>query len=803
MKTLLLVESPNKAKKIQGFLGRDVLVRASVGHICDLPEKGYGVDLASFEESYEVRNPKVVGELRQLVRSKEYGRVLLATDPDREGEAIAWHLARELRIAQSDAVRIEFREVTPDAVRRAIERPRPISTARVDAQRARRVLDRIVGFDVSSEICWPAGATSAGRVQTPALHILCEREREILAFEAETYWTLAVEYGEGFTAFVPEPPSQAGQGADAGTDASADADAVEEASVARGASPDRERTKLRARRFPSRAEAEATRAEAERHAHVVRSVDRRRTATRPEPPYTTSTMQQDASRKLRLSAKQAADLAQALFEAGAITYHRTDSTRVSDEAAAMARAHITATHPDALPAQPPRQRTKAGAQDAHEAIRPTKLDADPSPPPGTEKLYALIRARFLASQCKPALFDRTTVWIDSGPIGWVAQGAVLVEPGYLHYWRPYARQEDEELPLVQAGQRLTPGAYGIEEKQTSPPPRYDTGALIRKLEVSGIGRPATFASIIETLLRRSYVQEVTLGRKRVLQPTAFGLQVDGLLTDAFPDLVSEGYTAAMEAELDRIEGEAGETRVGYLRRWHAEFRGHMRDALPRASRYRVAHQLAARPRTGGGGGEETSVRCDRCGEANYRKIARKKCKGSFLACPACNMLRDVRAKVKPGACPRCGSALIEKRARKGKSKFFGCVRYGAAERPCDYIEGSAGHVAREATDKPCPKCGKASLEVATPADGAAYYACPDRGCRFTLPVGSRRRAAPCPTCGGVVVERRPRPKPGAKAAGAPFWSCARYPECSYAASIEKRGGTAGAAAGAASGSAPR
>ena len=791
VKILLLVESPNKAKKIQGFLGRDVLVRASVGHICDLPEKGYGVDLASFEESYEVRNPKVVGELRQLVRSKEYGRVLLATDPDREGEAIAWHLARELRIAQSDAVRIEFREVTADAVRRAIERPRPISTARVDAQRARRVLDRIVGFDVSSEICWPAGATSAGRVQTPALHILCEREREILAFKAETYWTLGVEYAEGFRAFVPEPgaPPRDAAGADA---AGADSSGGAAGAGAEGDAPGRERGKLRARRFPSRAEAEATRAEAERHAHVVRSVDRRRTATRPEPPYTTSTMQQDASRKLRLSAKQAADLAQALFEAGAITYHRTDSTRVSDEAAAAARAHIAATHPDALPAQPPRQRTKAGAQDAHEAIRPTKLDGDASLPAGTEKLYAMIRARFLASQCRPALFDRTTVWIDSGPVAWVAQGAVLVEPGYLHYWRPYARQEDEELPAVQAGQRLAPRDYAIEEKQTSPPPRYDTGALIRKLEVSGIGRPATFASIIETLLRRSYVQEVALGRKRVLQPTAFGLQVDGLLTEAFPDLVSEGYTAAMEAELDRIEGEAGETRLGYLRRWHAEFRGHMRDALPRASRYRVAHQLAARPRAGGrGGGEETAVRCDRCGEASYRKVARKKGKGSFLACPACNMLRDVRAKVKPAGCPKCGSALIETRARKGKSKFFGCVRYGAAERPCDYIEGSAGRVARAATEKPCPKCGKATLEVATPADGAPYYACPDRGCRFTLPVGSRRRAAPCPSCGGVVVERRPRPKPG-RAAGAPFWACARYPDCGYAASIEPRAGAGGA-----------
>jgi DNA topoisomerase-1 len=798
-RTLILVESPNKAKKIQTFLGRDVTVRASVGHICDLPQKGYGVDLKTFEESYEVRNPKVVGELRQLVRSREYDTVLLATDPDREGEAIAWHLARELKLGLAEPRRVEFREVTAAAVKRAIERPRQVSMARVDAQRSRRVLDRVVGFDVSSEICWPAGATSAGRVQTPALHILCEREREILAFKAETYWTLGVTYREGFTAFVPEPL--------AGPDPGPGPDPLPGARP--GSTPDPVDTRpeegqgegqgqgggdagrLRARRFPSRAEAEAVQAEASRHPHVVRTVDRRRTEKRPDPPYTTSTMQQDASRKLRLSAKQAADLAQALFEAGYITYHRTDSARVSDEAAAMARAHIAEVAPGALPASPPRQRVKAGAQDAHEAIRPTKLDGDTAPPPGTEKLYALIKARFLASQCKPAVFDRTTVWVDSGPVAWFAQGAVLVDPGYLHFWKAYARQEDEELPAVSPGQTLAVEGYGIEEKQTSPPPRYDTGALIRKLEVSGIGRPATFASIVETLLRRNYVQEVTISRgKRVLQPTAFGLQVDGLLTESFPELVSEGYTAAMEAELDRIESGGGETRLGYLRRWYAEFRAAMSAALPRASRYRVAHQLHSRPRPGRG--EETRTRCDRCGESNYVKVARKGGKGSFLACPGCNMMRDVRAKTKPAGCPKCGSALIEKRARKGKTKFFGCVRYGAAERPCDYIEGSSGRTAREETDKPCPKCGREKLVVITPSgEGAApYYACPDRACKFTLTVGARRRAAPCPSCGGVVVERRPRAASGKSSGqgGASFWSCARYPECSYSASMVAGGG---------------
>jgi len=775
---LLLVESPNKARKIQSFLGRDVLVRASVGHICDLPQKGYGVELSTFEESYEVRNPKVVGELRQLVRSREYGTVLLATDPDREGEAIAWHLARELKLGLTEARRVEFREITAAAVQRALAQPRPLSMARVDAQRSRRVLDRIVGYDVSGEICWPAGATSAGRVQTPALHILCEREREILAFTAETYWTLNVEYAEGFTAYVPDA------GAGSSPDTSIDPDTIP-GTWYQVPGADGQQGRLRPRRFSSREEAEAVQAQASRHPHVVRTVDRRRTERRPDPPYTTSTMQQDASRKLRLSAKQAADLAQALFEAGYITYHRTDSARVSEEAAAMARAHIAQVAPAALPAVPPRQRVRAGAQDAHEAIRPTKLDGDASPPAGTEKLYALIKARFLASQCRPAVFDRTTVWVDSGPVAWVAQGAVLVEPGYLHFWKPYARQEDEELPSVAPGQTLTVGRYGIEEKQTTPPPRYDTGALIRKLEVSGIGRPATFASIVETLLRRSYVQEVAISRgKRVLQPTAFGLQVDGLLTESFPELVSEDYTAAMEAELDRIESGAGETRLGYLRRWYAEFRAAMTAALPRASRYRVAHQLSARPRPGRG--EETRIRCDRCGEANYARIARKGGKGSFLACPACNMMRDVRAKTKPAGCPRCGSALIEKRGKKSKTRFFGCVRYGAAERPCDYIEGAGGAADRSATDKPCPKCGKETLAVVTPAagGGAPYYACPDRSCRFTLTVGARRRGAPCPACGGVVVERRPRGAKDGAAAGTPFWACTRYPGCRYSASMD-------------------
>lgn len=695
---LVLVESPNKAKKIQGFLGREAVVRASVGHICDLPQKGYGVDLASFEESYELRNARVVSELRALLKGGTVDRVLLATDPDREGEAIAWHLARELKLKGTASQRVEFREITEKAIRAAIASPRPVDMARVDAQRARRVLDRIVGFDVSGEICWPAGATSAGRVQTPALHLLCERERQILAFDAKTYWTVQAAYGEGFSAFIPEGGgTAAGAVADAAVpdDGESGAELPDESAESNtGGDGAAAKTggRLRARRFPTRAAAETMRDEAARHAHVVRDVVRRRTPKRPDPPYTTSTMQQDASRKLRLSAKQAADLAQQLFEAGYITYHRTDSVRVSEDAVAMARGHIARVAPDALPAEAPRQRAaKAGAQDAHEAIRPTKLDGDTAAPPAAERLYAMIKARFLAAQCKPALIDRTTLFIDAGPVPFAAEGATIAELGFLHFWRPYARQEGDELPAVTPGQTLLVNGFSVEEKQTAPPTRYDTGALIRKLEISGIGRPATFANIIETLLKRAYVHELAAGKgKKFLQPTVFGLQVDGLLTESFPELVSESYTAAMESELDRIEHADGETRVGYLRRWHGDFRAAMSRALPRASAYRVTHRLSARSIGGGGSGgargEETSVTCDRCGEATYRKLARRKDKGSFLACPSCNMMRDVRARVKPGGCTRCGSALIEKRGKTKGVKFFGCVRYGAAERACDFIE---------------------------------------------------------------------------------------------------------------------
>jgi DNA topoisomerase-1 len=523
-KTLVIVESPNKAKKLAAFLGAGYVVKASFGHVADLPAKDYGVDLATLEESYVVRDAKVVKALRSsspraastACCSPPTPTARARPSPGTSRGSSRWAGAASATRCASSSARSPPPPCAPPSPARAP------STRRASTRSARGACSTASSASTARRrSAGPAGAQSAGRCQTPALHLLCEREREILAFVARTYWTLEAAYAEGLVAFVPADPATA-------------------ATVARDAADDaggegERKGRLVPRQFATREEADATREIAGRHPHVVREVQSRRTERRPPPPYTTSTLQQDASRKLRLSAKQAMDAAQALFEAGLITYHRTDSVRVSDDAVAMARAYLAAHHPETLPAQAPRARGSAGAQDAHEAVRPTQLEPGESPPAHAARLYAMIRARFLASQAKPALVDRTTVWADSGPVPWAAEGAVLHDPGFLVFWGPYARQEDVVLPAVQPGQVLTADAVRVHERKTTPPSRYDQGGLIKKLESSGIGRPATFAGIIETLLRRDYVRELEVARgKQVLQPTEFGLQVDGLMSHAFP-----------------------------------------------------------------------------------------------------------------------------------------------------------------------------------------------------------------------------------------------------------------------------
>lgn len=739
--TLLLVESPAKAKKLQQYLGAGFRVQASFGHICDLPKDDYGVDTDTFEEEYEVYDQKRVRQLQKQARKAD--RVVLATDPDREGEAISWHLARELNLNPQTAQRCEFRSVTQKAVQEALENPRTIDMDRVDAQRSRRILDRIVGFDVSEQICWPANAQSAGRVQTPALHLLCEREREILNFVPEDYWVVGLDYQEGLSAVIPRKDE------DKEEDSSEDREQED-------SQDDEGPGKIYARHFKQEELARKAVEQAQQHDHIVRDTQKERRKRYSGNPYTTSTLQQDASRKLNLSAARCMDLAQALFDNGFITYHRTDSTRVSPEGIELAREYIQETHPEALPDSPPSSRKSKGAQDAHEAIRPTALQDESVFPEGSKELYEMIKARFLASQCKPAELDRTTIWIDSGPVGWAAQGSVLVKRGFLHFWAPYARVQQDQLPDVESGQKLTPETYDVEKKQTQPPSRYDTGSLVKKLESSGVGRPSTFASIIDTLLNREYVEEVKQGSKEVLKPTEFGLKVDQLLETTFPNLVLPDYTAAMENRLDQIEEGNSLTKNEFLEKWYNHFREQMEKAKPKAQEYIQEHGVLREDLKR----ETTDITCDRCNEATYQKIERKNNKGWFLGCPNCSFTRNLEARIREEPCPECGSTVIERQSRKG-TPFWGCVRYGADQDPCDY----ATRIAVE-TDILCNRCKEITL-VKHPGPGGKswYLACPK--CEFTRDVETVVREKACPECDSDLIKRTTQK-------GTPFWGCVRY-----------------------------
>lgn len=750
---LLIVESGKKAKTVGKLLGPDWIVKSCYGHVCDLPRKEYGVDKATFEETYtqsDDRQKRVVSELRKA--SKGVDHVYIGSDPDREGEAIGWHLVRLLGLKGADYSRVEWNEITDAGIKRALASPGQINADRVEAQRARRVLDRIVGYDVSSELCWPAGYNAAGRVQTPTLHILCEREREIAAFVPEDYYNLGVTYSEGFDAFVPEK--------------------IVEESVDDDGNI-RTTKRIRAKRFPTEAEATAAKTESEANTHTVRAVDRRQSKRSPEAAYDTATLQRDAGTKLGLSPKQTMDQAQSLYEDGRITYMRTDATRLSDEAVEMARRAIAEEHPEALSESP--NTGRAGEQDGHEAVRPTALGVRPEDlPDGTAPLYAMILARFLATQCKPAVFDRTAIHIVAGSVEWLAQGSVLVDPGFLVYWAPYARMNDTTLPSISDGQTLAPIDYSLEKKRTSPPPRYSEPDLVMRMKKGKIGRPATYAGTLEALKRHGYVEIQKAGKKKThIVPTNDGMVLDGLMTATVPELVTEDYTAQMEASLEKIE-DGLESRVDYLRPWYEAFAKTLRDAQPRAGEYRKEHNL--RPKARGGSGEETQITCDLCGEATYLKLTRRGNKGKFLKCSdeACGFTRDIRAKTRKCSADGCSGTLVERKRKDGGS-FMTCARAD-----CDHTENvdgtssGGGMYAREDTDKPCPRCEKTTLalfKLRKPVEGRGhFFSCPERKkCGFSLDFGARRHKVPCEKCGGMMLERTSKK-------GDRFWGCAKCPQ---------------------------
>ncbi|HEX7894873.1 MAG TPA: type I DNA topoisomerase, partial [Terriglobales bacterium] len=621
-KGLVIVESPAKAKTIQKYLGKGFTVEASLGHVKDLPKSTLGVDIDNdFETEYIVipGKEKVVAKLKKLAVGVD--TIYLAPDPDREGEAIAAHLAEELgdgakkkkkkkkgeENGNERIRRVTFNEITQRAVREAFERPRDIDQHLVDAQQARRVLDRIVGYQVSP-LLWDKvrRGLSAGRVQTVALRLIVEREREIKAFEKKEYWTIDAHLAG------PKPP----------------------AFDARFLGKGEEKIEV-----PNEEESKKITAALEKADWLVRSVEKKERRRNATPPFTTSKLQQDASRKLRFSVKRAMMIAQRLYEGvelgeeglvGLITYMRTDSTRVAPEALTEVREYIGSNYgPDYLPQSPNTYKEKKEAQAAHEAIRPTSVMRHPDQvkqylKEDEYKVYKLIWQRFVASQIMPAVFDQTTVDIDAksgADTFWFrVTGSVLKFDGFLKVYEESKEGKDEEdeelkhkLPALEAGQKLTLRELKPEQHFTEPPPRYNEASLVKELEERGIGRPSTYSAILSTIQERQYVTKT--GGKFI--PTEIGLVVTDLLVENFSDIFDIAYTARLEEELDEIEeGKEGWTDA------LAEFYKKFEKDLRYAQKHMENIKRMEKP---------TDEKCERCGSPLVIKWGKH---GSFYACSA-------------------------------------------------------------------------------------------------------------------------------------------------------------------------
>src|SRR5215212_9554068 len=635
-KNLVVVESPAKAKTIGKYLGPDYRVMASIGHIKDLPSKGLGVDVNNnFEPTYEVipdtkkrNNRKVVSELKSA--AKEAEAIYLAADPDREGEAICQHLAEEIvpKRPKKPHFRVMFNEITKRAVNEAFEHPRQIDENLVDAQQARRVLDRLVGYKVSPLLCRTIGGRlSAGRVQSVTLRMVVEREREIEQFVKTEYWTVAANLSSKL------PPAF-------------DARLVRVGELSVKVSNFDAEVKKTEILIGDEASARAIVEEAERQRFTVAEVATKERRRNPVPAFITSKLQQEAARKLSFPVKKTMMVAQKLYEGvevgadgavGLITYMRTDSTRVSDTALAEARDFISTQYGAAyLPEKAVHYRSKKDAQDAHEAIRPTDVSRTPESVArfldrDELKLYRLIWQRFVASQMNPAVFDQTTIDIEAGRFLFRATGSVLKFDGFLKVYeegRDEKADDDEEaarkLPLVEKGESLKLNAVTPEQHFTEPPPRYTEATLVKALEEKGIGRPSTYAAIMTTIQDREYVERV----ESRFHPTALGMTVNDLLVEGgFDDLFNETYTARMEEELDEIEegklawtdalGEFYEKFARDLKAFETYVKGRKQQAIP------------------------TDETCENCGSPMVIKLGRF---GQFLACsnyPECRTTREV------------------------------------------------------------------------------------------------------------------------------------------------------------------
>ena len=758
-KALVVVESPAKAKTINKYLGRNYKVIASMGHVRDLPKSKLGVDIdEDFEPSYEViaSRKKVLKELKDAAKESE--DIFIATDPDREGEAIGWHLAEELGAGNRKKIRrLMFNEITKRGILSALDHPTTINKQMVDAQQARRVVDRLVGYKISP-ILWDKvrRGLSAGRVQSVALKLVCDREGEIDAFVPEEYWNITAR----LAAAVPPEFEAKLQKRDGSTI-----------------------------KVGSQAEADVVLTDLKQAEWVVGSVTTKERKKNAVPPFITSKLQQAA----RFPVKKTMMIAQQLYEGielpgdegsvGLITYMRTDSTRVSEQALTDVREYIgTKFGPDFVPEKANVYKTKADAQDAHEAIRPTSMQYDPDSvrahlTPDQLYLYRLIWNRFVASQMPPATFDETTVDIDAAKYVFRVKGSVPKFAGWLAVYNqetveaktegpgPDAVSADDEdgsgiLPAMQEGDTLQLRELKPEQKFTQPPPRYSEATLVKALEENGIGRPSTYASIISVIQARDYVNKIE-GR---FKPTMLGrMLVDRLLSPAFDDILDVEYTRNLEEDLDKIE----EGTSNYKKTLGSFYKKFEKD-LKRASKEMINLKEGVQP--------DPPVTCDKCGKPMVIKAGKF---GLFLACsgyPDCENTRELETP-EPGAdgegldeaCENCGKPMAMKRGRFGQ--FLACTGYPECKTTRKIITTKQGMTAAkpdQVLDEKCPKC-ESNLVLKHGRFGE-FTACSNYpACKY---VKQKSTGLVCPKDGGDVVERKSK-------RGKAFYGCANYPDCDF------------------------
>ena len=773
-KNLVIVESPAKAKTINKYLGSDFIVKASIGHIKDLPSKGLGVDIQNnFAPDYEIipdskkrNNRKIVSDLKKT--AKEASAIYLAADPDREGEAICQHLAEEIvpKHPPTPAYRVMFNEITKRAVQEAFEHPKQIDENLVDAQQARRVLDRLVGYKVSPLLCRTIGGRlSAGRVQSVALRMVVEREREIESFLKTEYWTIIANL------VGKQPPVFDARLLRVG----------EQTVKTSGFDQELKKSEIL---IGNDVQAKDLVAEIERQSFVVNEVTTKERKRNPVPAFITSKLQQEASRKLGFPVKRTMMIAQHLYEGveigsegsvGLITYMRTDSTRVSDTALNEARQFIgTQYGANYLPEKAVHYRSKKAAQDAHEAIRPTEVARTPDSlakylKPEELKLYRLIWQRFVASQMMPALFDQTTIDIHAGRFVFRATGSVQKFDGFLKVYqegRDETAAEDDEaertLPLVAEGELLTLNKIDPEQHFTEPPPRFTEATLVKALEEKGIGRPSTYAAIMTTIQDREYVEK----KEGRFHPTALGKTVnDVLIEGGFDDLFNETYTARMEEELDEIE-------EGKLKWTDAlsEFYDKFKDDLSKFQKYAKDIKEKETPT------EEVCLKCGTPGMV--MKLGRF---GKYLKCLNCSATRDAEpaattddatAKVSSDgeeeieACELCGKPMQLRRGRFGP--FYGCSGYPECKNIRKISKSGKLTAPPEPIDEKCPVDG-AQL-VKRQGRYGEFISCSNYPkCKY-IKRETTGVACPRPGCKGELIVKRSK-------RGKVFYSCSEYPKC--------------------------